>query len=195
MVRICRNFPTVPRIIWRFTMEDNDYVLAFDHFYTTNHIQILKSLLPFMDSENFRMLPVLIKYMELKYTLSLLDNGNAGIANGIHASSLDSNSKSSPDMADQFETIYKAIHKYLAPNEEKSFNQILSAIRTMKNVREMQQMMELFQSLNPDGNGGMDIGSMMENLSSAGENTNGFNMNEIMEMMKLFGGSDNGNQQ
>ena len=47
-------------------MEDNDYVLAFDHFYTTNHIQILKSLLPFMDTDNFRMLPALIKYMELK---------------------------------------------------------------------------------------------------------------------------------
>ena len=51
---------------------DNDYVLAFDHFYTTNHIQILKSLLPFMASESFPMLPVLIKYMELQYTISLI---------------------------------------------------------------------------------------------------------------------------
>ena len=49
-------------------MEDNDYVLAFDHFYTTNHIQILKSLLPFMENGNFRMLPALIKYMEFQYT-------------------------------------------------------------------------------------------------------------------------------
>lgn len=65
----------------------------------------------------------------------------------------------------------------------------------MKNVREMQQMMELFQSLNPDANANMDIGSMMENLSSGGENANGFNISEIMEMMKLFGGNDNGNQQ
>ncbi len=176
-------------------MEDNDYVLAFDHFYTTNHIQILKSLLPFMDNDNFRMLPALIKYMEFKYTLSLLGSGNSGFASGIHASSLDTDTKTNPDMADNFENIYKAIHKYLAPSEEKGFNQILSAVRAMKNVREMQQMMELFQTLNPDNNGGMDIGSVMENLSSGSENMNGLNMSEIMEMMKLFGGSDNGNQQ
>lgn len=176
-------------------MEDNDYVLAFDHFYTTNHIQILKSLLPFVDSDNFRMLPVLIKYMELKYTLSQVGHGTPGFTNGIHASSLDTDSKSNSDMTETIENIYKAVHKYLAPSEEKSFNQILSAMRTMKNVREMQQMMELFQTLNPDANTNMDIGAVMENLSSGGENTNGFNINEIMEMMKLFGGNNNGSQQ
>lgn len=176
-------------------MEDNDYVLAFDHFYTTNHIQILKSLLPFMDNDNFRMLPVLIKYMELKYTLSQVGHGTPGFTNGIRASSLDNDTKSNSDMVENLENIYKAVHKYLAPGEEKSFNQILSAMRTMKNVREMQQMMELFQSLNPDTNTTMDIGSVMENLSSGNENTSGLNINEIMEMMKLFGGNDNGNQQ
>lgn len=176
-------------------MEDNDYVLAFDHFYTTNHIQILKSLLPFMDNDSFRMLPALIKFMELKYTLSQLDKGTPGFTSGIRASSLDTDAGSNTDMAENLENIYKAIHKYLAPNEEKNFNQILSAIRTMKNVREMQQMMELFQTLNPDANSNMDIGSVMENLSSGSENANGLNINEIMEMMKLFGGNDNGNKQ
>lgn len=176
-------------------MEDNDYVLAFDHFYTTNHIQILKSLLPFIDNDNFKMLPVLIKYMELKYTLSQVGHGTPVFANGIRASSTDTDTKSGSDMADTLENIYKAVHKYLAPGEEKSFNQILSAIRTMKNVREMQQMMELFQSLNPDVNTNMDMGTILENLSPGNENTSGFNINEIMEMMKLFGGNDNGNQQ
>lgn len=176
-------------------MEDNDYVLAFDHFYTTNHIQILKSLLPFMDNDSFRMLPALIKFMELRYTLSQIDKGTPGFTTGIHASSLDTDARANTDMAENLENIYKAIHKYLAPNEEKNFNQILSAIRTMKNVREMQQMMELFQTLNPDANSNMDIGSVIENLSSGSENANGFNLNEIMEMMKLFGGNDNGNKQ
>lgn len=176
-------------------MEDNDYVLAFDHFYTTNHIQILKSLLPFMDNDSFRMLPALIKYMELQYTLSQIGRGTPSFTSGIHASSLDTDAKVKTDMTENLENIYKAIHKYLAPGEEKSFNQILSAIRTMKNVREMQQMMELFQTLNPDLNSNMDLGSVMENLSSGGDSANGFNINEIMEMMKLFGGNDNGKQQ
>ena len=47
---------------------DNDYVLVFDHFYTNNHIQIMKTLLPYIDSAAMSMLPVMIKYMELKCT-------------------------------------------------------------------------------------------------------------------------------
>ena len=112
-------------------MDDNDYVMAFDHFYTTNHIQILKSLLPFMDNDNFRMLPVLIKYMELKYTLSMIGKGTAGFSGGIHASSIDTEIKTTADPSENIEKIYKAVHKYLAPSEEKSFNQILSAMKTM----------------------------------------------------------------
>ena len=34
----------------------------------------------------------------------------------------------------------------------------------------------------------------MENLNPGSENTGGINLNEIMEMMKLFGGNDNGKQ-
>lgn len=169
-------------------MEDNDYVLAFDHFYTTNHIQILKSLLPFMDNDSFSMLPALIKYMELKYTLSLIGKGTSGFTGGIRACSSPTGSKpDNAEPAEYLENIYRAIHKYLTPHEEKSFNQILSAMKTMKSVREMQQMMELFQSLNPD----MDLGTMMENLSPGGANMDGMDINEIM---KLFGGNNNGNQ-
>ncbi|MDE6365660.1 MAG: hypothetical protein K2L86_15615 [Lachnospiraceae bacterium] len=175
-------------------MDDNDYVMAFDHFYTTNHIQILKSLLPFMDNDNFRMLPVLIKYMELKYTLSMIDKGSTGFSGGIHASSIDTGTTTTADPAENLEKIYKAVHRYLAPSEEKGFSQILSAMKTMKNLREMQQMAELFQSMNPDMGGSMDLGSMMETLSPDNENTGGINLNEIMEMMKLFGGNDNGKQ-
>lgn len=168
-------------------MEDNDYVLAFDHFYTTNHIQILKSLLPFMDNGSFSMLPALIKYMEFEYTLSLINKGASSFSSGIRACSASSDSKPSVDPAENIENIYKAIHKYLAPNEEKSFNQILSAFKTMKNMREMQQMIELFQSLNPE----MDPGAMMENFASGSSNMNGMDINEIM---KMFGGPTNGNK-
>lgn len=176
-------------------MEDNDYVLAFDHFYTTNHIQILKSLIPFMEGEQSGMLPALIKYMELQYTLTLIGKGSKPMEDsGIHACSKGKNDKEQKGLEDNIEQIYNAVHRYLAPNEEKEFSQLLSAMRTMKNMREMQQMMELFQNLNPDLGGGMDIGSMMENLNSGSENTGGINLNEIMEMMKLFGGNDNGKQ-
>ena len=100
-------------------MDDNDYVMAFDHFYTTNHIQILKSLLPFMDNDNFRMLPVLIKYMELKYTLSMIGKGNTGLSGGIHASSIDAE----PKAVDPSENLEKYTRQYtgISPPARKKF--------------------------------------------------------------------------
>ena len=44
--------------------DENDYTLVFDHFYTNNHIQILKSLLPFFGTGASSYLPILIKYLE-----------------------------------------------------------------------------------------------------------------------------------
>ena len=88
---------------------------------------------------------------------------------------------------ENIENIYKAVHKYLAPGEEKGFQQMMSAINTMKSMREMQQMMELIQSLNPD----MDPSAMAENLASENANMNGMNLNEIL---KMFGGNSNGNK-
>lgn len=166
-------------------MEDNDYVLTFDHFYTTNHIQILKSLMPFIDSEFSRMLPAIIKYLELKYTLSLINSKAPSFTSGIHACSSSSDTSSNTGTAENLENIYKAVRKYLAPDEEKNFQQILSAINTMKNVREMQQMLELFQNLNPD----MDPSSMMDGFNAG--NMNGM---DLSELMKLFGGNNDGNK-
>lgn len=151
-------------------MDDNDYVMAFDHFYTTNHIQILKSLLPFIDNGSGSMLPAMIKYMELKYTLSMINSGQSHLPKGISACSAPDNLNAS-GFGDNIEQIYNAIHRYLAPSEERSFNQILSAFRTMKNVQEMQQMMELIQSMNPDMD--MNFGSGMDGI-------------DINEMMQLF---------
>lgn len=158
-------------------MDDNDYVLAFDHFYTNNHIQIMKSLLPFIENDSLTKLPVLIKYLELKHTISLCQDGKYPLDDGISACSKTSQSS---DFSDNFENIYNAIHQYLTPDEEKNLSQILSALRTMKNVREMQQMMEIFQSLNPD----MNFDAGMDSLGNLG-NMN-FNNMDIADIVQLI---------
>lgn len=158
-------------------MDDNDYVLAFDHFYTTNHIQILKSLIPFLEGEQSGMLPVIIKYMELQYTLSLIQKGSKPTGEaGIYACSKGQGEKDEKGLENNIEQIYNAVHRYLAPNEEKEFSQLLSAMRTMKNMREMQQMLEMLQSLNPDSdaNGAAGFGNL--------------DINEIMQMFNQNGG-------
>jgi hypothetical protein len=142
-------------------MEDNDYVLAFDHLYTTNHIQILKSLIPFVSAESAGMLPVLIKYMELKYTLSLSKNCT-NIHGNIRASSVGNG-----EAFESLENIHNAIKKYLSPSEDKNLSQMVNVIKTMKSVREMQQMMEL---LDINLNEASDINEI---LNMFGGNANG----------------------
>lgn len=55
-------------------MEDseNSAVAAFDAFYTTDHIRILKTLLPFTQEPVRRILTVLIRVLELRYTMEAL---------------------------------------------------------------------------------------------------------------------------
>lgn len=169
-------------------MDDNDYVLAFDHFYTTNHIQILKSLLPFIEGKNARLLPALIKYMELQYTLTLIEKNRFSMNDGgIFASShKEQREKNKDGNGTHIEQIYDAIRRYLAPDEDKQFSQMISAMRTMKNMHEMQQMLEMLQSLNPDAgkDGGFGNLSDLGNLAGlGGPGGMDIDINELMQML------------
>lgn len=142
-------------------MEDtgNDFVLAFDHFYTTNHIQIIKALLPYIDNDKTSYLPAIIKYLELKYTLSIIKQGQKPI------SQIKCASKNTTEEID-LEQIYNSIKNYLSADENNSIKQILNLFQTIKNMKEMQQLMEL---LNID--------------SSDNDNTLNINNNDILEMI------------
>lgn len=168
------------------TEQENDYVLAFDHFYTNNHIQILKALLPYINTQNMPMLPVMIKYMELKYTLSLVQSGKNPLNQFNSASSSEHGQdifmSSATNNTPELEQVYQSVKKYLAPDEEKMFSQLLKMIRTVNQAKEMQQMMEMFQSMNGDGdsaiNGFPDM-SILEGMM--GDNAN---LSEIMQLFK-----------
>lgn len=151
---------------------DNDYVLIFDHFYTNNHIQILKSLLPYMDVDQLPMLPIMIKYMELQYTIRLIHQNIRPASAALSACS-----KEPPDL----ETIYHAVHKYLAPEEEKGFQQVINLMHTMDNVREMQQVMEMMQNISndSDASGTFPDLSNLENMMNSG-----INFSDMMNFMK-----------
>lgn len=142
-------------------MEDtgNDFVLAFDHFYTTNHIQIIKALLPYIDNDKTSFLPAVIKYLELKYTLSIIQQGQKPI------SQIKSASTNWNDEVD-FEQIYNSIKNYLSTDENKSIKQMLNIFQTIKNMKEMQQIMELLNIDNSDN-----------------DNSQNMNYNDILEMI------------
>jgi len=54
--------------------ENVEAILAFDMLYTTNHMKILKLLIPYLESEHQKKLAVFIKWQELMFTLNFLNN-------------------------------------------------------------------------------------------------------------------------
>ena len=157
--------------------DENDYTLVFDHFYTTNHIQILKSLLPFFHTGLFSYLPVLIKYLELQHTFKLTQKGMQPFEHGISIAS-----SQAPDL----DGIYKAVKNYLTPEEDKNIHGLLDIMHTMENVREMQKMMEFFQSMNGEENSSSNPFPDFSNL----ENMMGDNFN-MGDMMHFFNNINN----
>ena len=56
-----------------------DAILAFDTLYTTNHMKILKILLPYLESEHQKKLAIFIKWQELIFTLNFFKQYSASL--------------------------------------------------------------------------------------------------------------------
>ena len=86
--------------------------------------------------------------------------------------------------------IYKIIHKYLAPNEDKAFSNILNAIQTIKNFQEMQSLMESFRKLNSDNDShsNPDLNNILNFISENNSisNNNNINIEELMQLFSMF---------
>lgn len=170
---------------------DEDYVSIFDHLYTNNHIQILKSLLPFMETSDTLYLPILIKYMELKYTISLLQHSRKNTtSNEIRIAQKSNPNESKFNSNMNLNDIYKIIHKYLAPNEDKAFSNILNTMQTIKNFQEMQSLMESFRKLNSDNDShsNPDLNNILNFISENNSisNNNNINIEELMQLFSMF---------
>lgn len=162
--------------------KDSDFVMAFDHFYTTNHIQILKSLLPFLGPNLASMLPVFVKYLELKHTIELMNQKKVmSIPCACQHTPITSFSNINPSL---IEEIYQSIHCYLTPDEDNKLQNIRSMLQAFNSFQEMQQMMELMKAFAPDdkNSNSMDFSSMDMQTMLSGLMNNGSSP-DIMSML------------
>ena len=140
-------------------------ILAFDTLYTTNHMKILKLLLPYLEPERQKKLAIFIKWQELLFTLKFLKQYSASL---YHS---DFTKKKTLDL--------KTLLPLLIPYCSESEKHILSHFSEMQNmlqkVEEMQQYMPLIQqfmsSMSGEGNGfggmgGSDDNNMMDMLKN-----------------------------
>lgn len=149
---------------------DNDSVMEFDHFYTNNHIQILKTLLPYMDTGKHTLLPAIIKYMELQHTIKLIQDRVQPIP-AIQSAG----SRAVPALS----TLYEAIRRYLTPAEDSRLRQLLELQQSLEQAKELQQMMELMKDMS-EGGSAPDLSAL------AGMSGGDMDISDIMNLFQIL---------
>lgn len=120
--------------------EEAANVMAFDALYTTNQIQKLKILLPYIEAPMQKNLAVYIKYMELQYTMQYVRRHPFQIG----GCSIPDDTK--PDL----QSLCLQLSLYSSPEEIRQLDQFRSMIRTMETVQEMSQTFSALQEIFPD---------------------------------------------
>lgn len=138
-------------------------ILAFDTLYTTNHMKILKLLLPYLEPEHQKKLAVFIKWQELMLTLNFFKQYSA------HFYSPDFSPKKQLDL----NTLIPLLIPYCNDSEKAIISQFSQLQNMMHRMEEMQQYMPVIQQLMSSMSGDMDPGSMF-----------GSNDNNMMDILK-----------
>ena len=120
--------------------EEAANVMAFDALYTTNQIQKLKVLLPYIEPSMQKNMAVYIKYMELQYTMRYVRKHPFQIS-GCSISS---------DQRPDLQSLCLQLSLYSSPEEIKQLEQFRSMIQTMETVQEMSQTFSALKEIFPD---------------------------------------------
>ena len=141
-----------------------DAILAFDTLYTTNHMKILKLLLPYLETEHQKKLAVFIKWQELMYTLKFFKQYSASLY------SSDFKKKKNLDLS--------VLLPLLTPYCNESEKAILSQFSEMQNIMHMMEEMQQYMPV---------IQQLMSSMSGENNDTDGMfgsGDNNMMDMLK-----------
>ena len=136
-----------------FTTQSN--ADAFDTLFTTNHIRMLKALLPYMDNQMQKNIAVYIKFMELQYTIDFLREHPYPLCGCVPH-------KQNPDLGNLFSDILP----YCSEKERQKMEQLRGIFQSMEMYREMSQTMEMMKEFMPEGDASAPNFDMMNMLMS-----------------------------
>lgn len=133
----------------------NEQIYAFDSLYTTNHIQMLKILLPCLPPPLQKNLALYIKFLELRYTISFL-NTHPYVLSGCGFDK--KNGEQEIPLDD--------LLPYLTPEEAENFRQLQKGMDMMKQFSKMQKNMEALKGILPEG---MDFETLFGQMMGTGQ--------------------------
>ena len=130
----------------------NEQIYAFDSLYTTNHIQMLKILLPCLNPPLQKNLALYIKFLELRYTISFLNAQPYAISGcGFDKK----NGEQEIPVGD--------LLPYLTPQEAENLKQLQKSMDIMKQFSTMQKNMEALKGILPEGT---DLETLFQGMMS-----------------------------
>ncbi len=132
----------------------NEQIYAFDSLYTTNHIQMLKILLPCLNPPLQKNLALYIKFLELRYTISFLST-HPYVISGCGFDKEHGGQEIPID----------ALFPYLTPQEAESFRQLQKSMDMMKQFSNIQKNMEALKGILPEG---MDLDTLFQSMMNGG---------------------------
>ena len=116
--------------------QEPDSIQAFDALYTTNQIQVLKLLLPFCSPQTQRSLAILIRLLELNYTIGFVRSH----PEAFHAPP---DSLSLPDLCAK-------IRGFCPPQLQAMLDQLMSFQNAMQMYEQIKPLLELFAEQSAD---------------------------------------------
>lgn len=114
--------------------QEVDPITAFDTLYTSNQLQMLKVVLPYMQSEMQHIIALYIKLNELLITYHFYKNNKTNLI------------KSKPKEFDLGQMV-KALSPFLSDSEREMMNQFSSMQENMEQFKQMSQMMQMMNDM------------------------------------------------
>ena len=155
--------------------EEAANVMAFDALYTTNQIQKLKVLLPYIEPSMQKNMAVYIKYMELQYTMRYVRRHPFQIS----GCSIRDEQKQKPDL----QSLCLQLGLYSSPEEIRQLEQFRNMLQTMETFQEMSQTISALQEIFPDMSASSPFSGSSSEESDAEPGTFGTGSFSMMDML------------
>lgn len=145
--------------------QNSKTITAFDSLFTTNRIQMLKILLPWLAPAQQSGFAVYIKLLELQYTLSFLQRHPVRrlLGNGKQLSADFFQS----DNADTLELLDELL-PFSTQEERKKIENMKNMMENFRKMQEMMDMVKMMQELFPEGMGSDNPMDMFSGMSDSG---------------------------
>lgn len=167
--------------------QEQDKIVAFDTLFTTNHIQILKILLTYMDASMQKKLAVYIKFLELQYTLSFFKTYSASALPGFY-----------PQNSLNISALCDEILPLCSHTGQEQLKQMKNMLESLESMQEMLQMIQTMKDLFPENDNpfGADPSALFSGLSGMPD-ISGMDMSQLFEIFQAMqsqqgeGGNEN----